>query len=178
VSLREDFLAEMEEFEGELPTVLDSRFRLGLLGPNQARRAIVGPAEVFGASLDEDLVACLLEELSQDGIDPPQLQIVLDRLWTEVRAARPGGPLVLALDDYRRLGGVRKILVGYLQDSLADLIPTLGDLPKKALKAMVTGRGTKAVVAAAEVAVGLGIVVAVYKQLHSVDVDQVNLFKF
>lgn len=34
------------------------------------------------------------------------------------------------------------------------------------------------VVAAAEVAVGLGIVVAVYKQLHSVDVDQVNLFKF
>lgn len=34
------------------------------------------------------------------------------------------------------------------------------------------------VVAAAEVAVGLGIVVAVYKQLHSVDVDQVNLLKF
>ncbi|MCC7493070.1 MAG: NADH-quinone oxidoreductase subunit NuoK [Fimbriimonadaceae bacterium] len=34
------------------------------------------------------------------------------------------------------------------------------------------------VVAAAEVAVGLGIVVAVYKQLHSVDVDQLNLLKF
>ncbi len=34
------------------------------------------------------------------------------------------------------------------------------------------------VVAAAEVAVGLGIVVAAYKQLHSVDVDQMNLLKF
>ena len=34
------------------------------------------------------------------------------------------------------------------------------------------------VVAAAEVAVGLGLVVAVYKQLHSVDVDQMNLLKF
>lgn len=34
------------------------------------------------------------------------------------------------------------------------------------------------VVAAAEVAVGLGIVVAVYKQLHSVDVDRLNLLKF
>ncbi len=34
------------------------------------------------------------------------------------------------------------------------------------------------VVAAAEVAVGLGIVVAVYKQLHSVDVDRMNLLKF
>ncbi len=34
------------------------------------------------------------------------------------------------------------------------------------------------VVAAAEVAVGLGIVVAVYKQLHSVDVDRVQLLRF
>ncbi|MBI2299115.1 MAG: NADH-quinone oxidoreductase subunit NuoK [Armatimonadetes bacterium] len=34
------------------------------------------------------------------------------------------------------------------------------------------------VVAAAEVAVGLGIVVAVYKQLRSVDVDRVNLLRF
>ncbi len=34
------------------------------------------------------------------------------------------------------------------------------------------------VVAAAEVAVGLGIVVAVYKQIQSVDVDQMNLLKF
>ncbi len=34
------------------------------------------------------------------------------------------------------------------------------------------------VVAAAEVAVGLGLVVAAYKQLRTVDVDQMNLLKF
>jgi len=33
-------------------------------------------------------------------------------------------------------------------------------------------------VAAAEVAVGLGIVVAVYKHLKSVDIDRVNLLRF
>jgi NADH-quinone oxidoreductase subunit K len=33
-------------------------------------------------------------------------------------------------------------------------------------------------VAAAEVAVGLGLVVAVYKQLKSVDVDRMNLLKY
>ena len=33
-------------------------------------------------------------------------------------------------------------------------------------------------VAAAEVAVGLGIVVAVYRHLKSVDIDRVNLLKF
>lgn len=34
------------------------------------------------------------------------------------------------------------------------------------------------VVAAAEVAVGLGIVIAVYRQLRSVDVDRINLLRF
>lgn len=34
------------------------------------------------------------------------------------------------------------------------------------------------VVAAAEVAVGLGIVVAVYRRLHSLDVDRLNLLRF
>jgi formylglycine-generating enzyme required for sulfatase activity/class 3 adenylate cyclase len=141
-SLREDFLAEMSAFETRLPSILDNRFRLELLSEDQARQAIVGPAALFGVDVEEALVDRLLRDLFEEGVDPPQLQIVLDRLWQE-RADDQAG---LGRDAYERLGGVRSILVGYLQSTVNEGLGERGELARRILKAMVTDRGTKAVV--------------------------------
>jgi formylglycine-generating enzyme required for sulfatase activity/class 3 adenylate cyclase len=146
--LREDFLAEMAEFEQYLPSILDNRYRLTLLTREEACKAIVGPAEIFGIHFEEELVEKLLDELEDEGVDPPQLQIVLDRLYT----SRDPGEKLVTTKLYEELGGVRNILIGYLQSTLTEDFREDRELARSILRTMVTERGTKAVVDLAEMA--------------------------
>jgi formylglycine-generating enzyme required for sulfatase activity len=129
-SLREDFLAEMAALEEWIPTLLDSRFRLTALTREQARQCICGPAELFGVQMDPELVETLLDELESQGVEPPELQIVMDRLWDHG----------LTLDNYRRLGGVRNVLLDYLHEAMQGW---RDDKPRQILSALVSERGTK-----------------------------------
>ena len=151
-SLREDFLAELSAFEQYLPSILDNRFRLPLLTRASAREAICGPAELYGLRFDEEVLVALLHELFEEGIDPPQLSIVCDRLW-EHRDPTTGK---VDMDTYARLGGVREILVGYLKKTLAEGLSAHGELARRVLSTLVTARGTKAVVSLAEIAATIG----------------------
>jgi formylglycine-generating enzyme required for sulfatase activity len=139
-SLREDFLAELASLEEWIPTLLDSRFRLTSLTREQARQSILGPAALFELDVEEALLEELLNELESQGVEPPELQIVMDRLWHN----REGQSLTL--EGYRRLGGVRTILLDYLRESLeGDLSqgPWGRELPRQVMRAMVSERGTK-----------------------------------
>ncbi|MBS2039618.1 SUMF1/EgtB/PvdO family nonheme iron enzyme [bacterium] len=129
-SLREDFLAEMAALEEWIPTLLDSRFRLTALTRQQAQQCICGPAELFGVKLDPQLVETLLDELESQGVEPPELQIVMDRLWDHG----------LTLENYARLGGVRSVLLDYLHESMQGW---QDDKPRQVLSALVSERGTK-----------------------------------
>lgn len=151
-SLREDFLAELSAFEQYLPSILDNRFRLPLLTRASAREAICGPAELYGLRFDEEVLVALLHELFEEGIDPPQLSIVCDRLW-EHRDATTGR---VDMDTYSRLGGVREVLVGYLKKTLAEGLAAHGELARRVLSTLVTPRGTKAVISLAEIAAAIG----------------------
>jgi iron(II)-dependent oxidoreductase len=142
----------MSIFEERIPQILDNRYRLTLLTESQARQAICGPAELFGIGLEEELVLTLLSELSEEGIDPPQLQIVCDRLYTH----RDPATNRITLATYERLGGVRRILVGYLQSTLAEGLGAFGEMARRVLSVLVTPRGTKAVLSLAEIASSLG----------------------
>lgn len=143
-SLREDFLAEMSEFEEFIPVFLDYRFRLTNLSCGQARECMVGPAERCGLVVEEALVEALAQELDEEGIDPPKLQIVLDRL----DHYRPNDSLYLKLDTYQRLGGVRQILVDYLYE-VVDRHPEA--VARRILLAMISPQGTKEAVSLAEI---------------------------
>lgn len=139
-SLREDFLAELASLEEWIPTLLDSRFRLTALSREQARQCILGPAALFGLSIEEALVEELLHELEKQGVEPPELQIVMDRLWEE----RDGKHL--GLENYRRLGGVRSILLEYLREALEGELAQGNwhpQLPRAVMRALVSERGTK-----------------------------------
>jgi formylglycine-generating enzyme required for sulfatase activity len=139
-SLREDFLAELAALEEWVPTLLDSRFRLTALTREQARESILGPARLFGLCIDEDLIEELLAELEGQGVEPPELQIVMDRLYDSRVDQR------ITLPAYRRLGGVRSILLDYLNEALEGKLthgPWGRELPRQVMRALVTDRGTK-----------------------------------
>jgi iron(II)-dependent oxidoreductase len=101
-SLREDYLASLDEARPWLPDVLANSFRLAALNRSNARVAITEPAVRAGIVVKADLVDTLVgpegrdvpggpagDLVEADGHVPPAaLQIVLDRLY---RAALPAG---------------------------------------------------------------------------------------
>src|SRR6185295_17277377 len=105
-ALREDMLAEMSQLKTVIPEIFHHEYRLNRLSREQAALAITGPAETVGCQYEPQLVARLLDDLSDGGgIDPPQLQIVCDNLYDS-----RGSSSELTLAIYEDLGGASQIL--------------------------------------------------------------------
>jgi hypothetical protein len=77
-SLRADHLARLGELESALPGTLEHGFCLEALSEANAREAVVGPARLLGIEVEPALLERLVGDLSREGIDPPQLQLVCD----------------------------------------------------------------------------------------------------
>ncbi|MBM4465314.1 MAG: hypothetical protein FJ014_07170, partial [Chloroflexi bacterium] len=140
LSIREDFFVRLHEFEGQLPTTFDSRYRLERLTRESAREAIVEPVKLFGVTYEERLVERLLDDLYEEGVGPPQLQIVCDRLYRQFGQAGR----TIALADYEELGGAKEILAGYLDSVLAGYESQELEVARGILMALVTSQETKA----------------------------------
>jgi serine/threonine protein kinase len=141
LSLREDFLARLSEFRDRLPTIFHNELRLDRLANEACRAAIAEPAKLFGLEVEPALIDRLLEDLSKEGIDPPQLQMVCDTLFDGVP---PGGKRI-TLDSYVGLGGTRKILTNYLERVLRESAPSARETTRQVLKLLVTAEDTKTV---------------------------------
>lgn len=125
LSLREEFLAGLNALRNEVLTVFQSRFRLEYLSGEDAREAIVRPAERLHTTYDADLIDVLIRELRveagnneapstaacADGIELPFLQLVCLNLWVEGRRRRSSH---LTLDLYRSLGSRNGIVERYV----------------------------------------------------------------
>ena len=87
LSLREDWLASVNELERRIPEVFRNRMRVLPLTRDQAREAITAPAERLGVRYEPVLVGRLLQDLVGSGSDvlPPQLQLVCSALYGQLR---------------------------------------------------------------------------------------------
>jgi len=152
LSLREDFLAHLSEFREAIPSVFHNEFRLESLSTEASRAAIVEPARLFGLEVEEALVERLIGDLTREGIDPPQLQIVCDTLYDAI----PEGEKRITLASYTALGETRKILADYLERVLRELEPDERTLARELLKQLVTSEQTKTVSRVVDLARVLG----------------------
>jgi hypothetical protein len=146
LSIREDFFVRLHEFESQLPSIFDSRYRLERLTRENARDAIVEPAKLFDVTHEGRLVERLLDDLYEEGVGPPQLQIVCDRLYRQASAEAFSQAGHISLADYEELGGAKEILAGYLDSVLAEYEGTELEVAKGILMALVTSQETKALV--------------------------------
>ena len=98
-SLREDYLAHLDEARPFMPDVLSNSFRLAALDRFNARIAVTEPAARAGVEVEPALVDALVGKAGETGggdlveessglVPPPALQIVLHRLY---RGALPPG---------------------------------------------------------------------------------------
>ena len=98
-AMREDYIAELDDYRELVPTELATRFRLNLLDREQAHEAIQSPAADAGVTIADDAVDQVLDELTsvrvtrpggrvetQRGgfVEPVQLQVVCRHLWSQI----------------------------------------------------------------------------------------------
>jgi hypothetical protein len=114
IGIREDYLAELSTLKPHIPEIFFNAYRLEPLGAEQARQAIIGPVVLYGIRYEEGLADRILSDLGGETVDPPQLQIVCDRLYERLSLQEK----VITYENYAQLGGARAILAGYLDDVL------------------------------------------------------------
>lgn len=147
LSLRTEYLGQLQDLFIGLghPDILDNRFRLGLLKPEDARYAIEKPATLFNFVVEGKLTEAILNDLAGSGYDPSQLQIVSYQLYEDAHSAKSGGSLTLSYSRYQALGEARGILAGFLDRTLEKIgtKETKTNL-ETILKNMITFERTKA----------------------------------
>ncbi|MFL5384389.1 MAG: tetratricopeptide repeat protein [Longimicrobiaceae bacterium] len=122
ISIREDSLADLDELTSSIPNILSCRYRLTPLALEQARKAIVEPAQ---ARIDEieirafeyeeqavnDIVAFLSRQRTRTGylasgeIEPFQLQLLCKHVETRVVELQKKGGGATVVVTARELGG-------------------------------------------------------------------------
>jgi|GEM_PF-2191206 len=80
-SLREEYLAALDDFQATLPELFTHAYRLGPLSAFGCREAIVRPLIAAGYSYDEQLVTRLVDELARFDFDSARLQVTCAELF-------------------------------------------------------------------------------------------------
>ncbi len=140
LSMREDFLADLEELAGDIPGILHRRFRLGPLTAKGAREAIVGPALLADEAFDslpfsyrdeavERIIAFLArrrhgtETVESDEVEPVQLQLVCQYLEELVQARPPadgaGAGIEISAADLGDETRLRRVLESFYDRTVA-----------------------------------------------------------
>jgi hypothetical protein len=140
LSMREDYMGGLDRYLRLLPGMLQSRYRLDLLTPADAKLAIQVPAQEQHVDFTDDAVKALVEKLAvirvqQPGqqiefrrapyVEPVQLQVVCRQLWRKVRKERPDFTTV-EIEDVRRHADIEKALTGYYTDIIRNVVSQTG----------------------------------------------------
>lgn len=167
VSVREDALAQLDCFKGEIPSLFANYLRLDHLDREQGRQAIEGPLEVFNAThpdaeatVEPAFVAAVLDSIqtewrpagstAQGGsgrIELPFLQVVLTRVWN---AEMAHGSRVLRLRTLEELGGPVHIVRGIVDEAMETLTSREREVASAALLYLVTPSGARIALSATD----------------------------
>ena len=141
-SLREDFLAELDDFRTTLPELFENEYRLLPLTAFGAREAIVRPLIYFDITYSRSLVTRMVDELSEVGFDPPLLQIFCTEVYLEAVRHSDGVPS-LEESDLTKVGGLDGIFQRYLDGVVKSIPPERMLLTRAVLEALMTREDTK-----------------------------------
>ncbi len=147
LALRDDALAELDEFAGRIPELFSNLLRLDRLDREAGKAAILGPlarySELAGEQFtaEDALVDAVLDEASTDsGVEAPYLQLVLERLWEREREA---GSRELRLSTLRAIGGARAVVREHVRGALERLPVAEQEAAARVVRQLVTPSGRK-----------------------------------
>ena len=147
LALRDDALAELDDFAGRIPELFSNLLRLDRLDRDDGRAAILGPLERYSElageafTAEDALVEAVLDEVWTDaGVETPYLQLVLERLWERERET---GSRELRLATLREIGGARAVVREHVQGALDRLPLAEQEAAARVVRQLVTPSGRK-----------------------------------
>ena len=137
ISLREEYLGKLEEFNTSIPDLFRERLRLAPLTSEEAEQAIVEPAGLQGDkwrsapfAFDDDCVKALIDFIDGTSdrarvIEPLTLQLVCQRaesLALERQKQNPDSPrLMMTFADFGGVSGLERLVRNYFTTELDKL---------------------------------------------------------
>ena len=136
--IREDFLAQLDVFEKDLPDLFKKRLRIELMDRSNCRNVIIKSCAVFNIDLapvrrnsrgepdtvyngqDPDTADKIIDAVSNSKniIHLPYMQVFMDKLWKEAWALDPAH---IKIDQalVTRVGNMGDVLKGFLEEKVA-----------------------------------------------------------
>jgi hypothetical protein len=140
--IREEYFADLTEFESVIPELLGNRIRIERMNKLSARDAIVMPCEACNVGIEDGLADLVLDQLvwQSEGVELTWLQILMDKLYRTATKRDPENP-VIRIEDLTNLGRIGNVLSDFLDEQLRIMLH--GDLGEAVLKVMISTDGTK-----------------------------------
>ncbi len=144
LSIREEYLAYITDFEDEIPGIFENKVRIEKMSPVKARDVVLKTCKAYGIELqnDEETAKKIIELLGSHrfGIELTYLQVLLDKLY---RIAYKKNPDYIVFDDavIAEAGTVEDVLADFLEEQLHKMEDT--KLAWQILKTFVSAEGTK-----------------------------------
>ncbi len=152
ISIRNEFVAQLDPIRRFVPALGRSTFHLGLLSKQEAAAAIRKPAQSYGVQYSDKCVKLIIDQLAREEryVEPPYVQIVCDRLWrqrgAELAAGNASGEI--DIEDFGALGETEGILDRFFQDFLHGLDSDDDRLEAlEMLERLITASSTRNIVA-------------------------------
>jgi WD40 repeat protein len=145
--LREEYMANITEFERHIPTIFANRVRIEKMAHLNAIEAIKGPCKASNINLEEGFAETLLEKLSPGmaEVELTYLQVFLDKIFRLAKgdkgAEKEQELLSFTLPLLHKVGNVTDLLGSFLDEQIALL--SNPDTALAVLKSFVSVRGTK-----------------------------------
>lgn len=171
ISIREDYLAYLDEFEDYIPDLFYNRMRLERMRKEQLEEVILGTCAEFaiqigGNDLEEKqaVIDAIITQVESDfgRVDLVDLQVYLDQLYKKDRERKKKSkdadrPAIFDLALVQEVGNLEDVLGLVLAEEMVDLDVELAKrgakrpgIPKSVLAELVTSEGDKHVMSVDE----------------------------
>jgi tetratricopeptide (TPR) repeat protein len=162
ISMREEYIALLQEFERAVPTLFDSRLRVEQMTLGTVEEVIVGMTAAAGITLEHgaETARRIIAQIGdrRAGVQLAYLQVYLDKLYREAEKAGAHGVFTDALVD--KTGALGDVMADFLEEqtqAIADAVRGRHpSLPKgsvhRVLEALTTVEGTKLPMARSDLA--------------------------
>jgi hypothetical protein len=140
--IREEYFANLTEFEAFIPGLFGNRVRIERMSKSSAKDAIIKPCQTCHVGIEDGLADLVLEQLAwqSEGLELTWLQILMDKLYRTAIERDPENP-VIRNEDLTNLGRIGNVLSNFLDEQLQTM--EHGDLGEAVLKVMISADGTK-----------------------------------
>ncbi len=155
ISMREEYIAYLSEYEVIVPFLFDNRQRIEKMSRVNIERVIEGTANYFGIDVVQPEVTLdlIIENLKdkKEGIDLANLQVYMDRLYKQdVKRKAKGKKVAFDPELVRMTGELEDVLSDFLDEQISIIETELAEkgtkrkgIPLDVLFALVTDNGTK-----------------------------------